>query len=641
LVGGLAAGSRADTIGFETDPLGFMGNGFTSVDSPLASFSGLFGGAFGVFSAASFPAAGTSGQVLAARPGISIAFSTPMTALSLEFGNDDLGLPVGTNAVLTLFDQGQQVGQSTVHVNRDSLLNQNIAFSGVRFTQATFSFDQGSFPIVVVDNVNFGSNRPPKANAGTDQNVPVPHDGDAATHTASVALDGSASSDPDAGDRIATYTWTENSLSLASGVNPTVDLEPGDHTITLVVTDSHGAASLTDDVVIHVTAETNNPPAASAGQDQQVTATHDGDPGANSASFNLDGSAADPEGDTVSLEWFEGATSLGTDPSLTLTRPVGKYAFTLEATDSYGVSSTDEVIVEVLPEPNQAPTADGGADQSVPVPHDGDSNTNLAAFTLSGTAADPDGDAVTQEWFEGANSLGSSPSLSLTRPVGHYTFTLKVTDPYGATATDEVGVAVLAEPNQAPSANAGPDQTVALPRSGKRSTRTATFTLNGAAADPENDAVTLAWLEGDMSLGSSPALTLNRLAGTYTFTLKATDPYGAVSTDVVVVHVVADTNQAPVANAGPDQTVAATGSLTSVTLDGSASFDPDGSADRLVCVWREGRKVLGRGPKVNVKLKPGLHTLSLLVADSHCHISKDDVVVQVQPVQRSDRRRSR
>jgi len=621
--------------------MGFMTNGFTSVDSPLASFSGLFGGAFGIFSAASFPATGTSGQVLAARPGISIAFSTPMTALSLDFGNDDLGLHAGTNAVLTLFDQGQQVGQATVPVNRDSLLNQTIGYSGARFTGATFGFDQGSFPIIVIDHINFGANRPPTANAGPDQSVPVPHDGDATTHTASVALDGSGSSDPDAGDSIATYTWTENSLSLASGVNPTVALEPGDHTITLVVTDSHGAASLTDDVVIHVTAETNNPPAADAGQDQQVTAPHDGDPGANSASFHLNGTAADPEGDAVTTEWLEGTTSLGTDPALALTRPVGKYTFTLKATDSYGVSSTDEVTVEVLPEPNQAPTADAGADQSVPVPHDGDSSTNVASFTLNGTAADPDGDAVTQEWFEGASSLGTSPSLSLTRPVGHYTFTLKVTDPYGVTATDEVVVAVLAESNQAPSANAGPDQTAALPRSGKRSTRTASFTLNGAATDPEHDAVTLAWLEGDKPLGSGPALTLNRPAGTFTFTLKATDSYGAVSTDDVVVQVQADTNQAPVANAGPDQTVAASGPLTSVMLDGSASYDPDGSADRLVCLWREGHRVLGRGPKVNVKLKPGVHTLTLVVSDFHRHISQDDTTVQVQPVRRSDRHRSR
>jgi hypothetical protein len=254
--------------------------------------------------------------------------------------------------------------------------------------------------------------------------------------------------------------------------------------------------------------------------------------------------------------------------------------------------------------------------------------------------SDPDNDAVSAEWFEGANSLGTGASLTLDRPVGQYHFTLKVTDSYGASATDEVGVEVLAESNQAPTANAGADQTAFLPRSGKRNARTASFTLNGAGSDPDNDAVTLDWFEGDKPLGSDPSLTLTRPGGTYTFTLKVTDPYGASTSDEVVVYVQADSNQAPVVDAGPDQTVVASSELTPVMLNGSVS-DPDGSADRLVCVWREGRRVLGRRPKVTVKLKPGAHTLTLWVSDAHRHFSSDDVVVQVVPGQPGVRRRAR
>jgi len=136
-------------------------------------------------------------------------------------------------------------------------------------------------------------------------------------------------------------------------------------------------------------------------------------------------------------------------------------------------------------------------------------------------------------------------------------------------------------PNQAPTANAGPDQTV---NSGS------TVTLDGSGStDPENDALTYAW-----SQDSGPAVTLSDASAvmpTFTaptgpatlgFTLQVCDPSNACDTDSVTINVNSPANQAPTADAGPDQTVA---SGAAVTLDGSGSSDPDG--DALTYAWSQ------------------------------------------------------
>jgi hypothetical protein len=65
------------------------------------------------------------------------------------------------------------------------------------------------------------------------------------------------------------------------------------------------------------------------------------------------------------------------------------------------------------------------------------------------------------------------------------------------------------------------------------------------------------------------------VAGTYVFQLKATDNNGLSSTSTVTVTVSKAANQPPVANAGQAQTVQLP--VTSVALNGSGSYDPDGT----------------------------------------------------------------
>jgi hypothetical protein len=87
------------------------------------------------------------------------------------------------------------------------------------------------------------TNTPPVANAGPDQTVTA-----GVTCFATVALDGSASSDPD-GDPL-TYTWT-GPFGTVSGPAASVTLPGGVHAITLTVHDGRGG-SASDTVVVTV-----------------------------------------------------------------------------------------------------------------------------------------------------------------------------------------------------------------------------------------------------------------------------------------------------------------------------------------------------------------------------------------------------
>jgi hypothetical protein len=91
-------------------------------------------------------------------------------------------------------------------------------------------------------------------------------------------------------------------------------------------------------------------------------------------------------------------------------------------------------------------------------------------------------------------------------------------------------------------------------------------------------------------------------------------------------------NEAPVANAGDDATVAAgEGCIASVTLDASKTTDPD--SDVLTYTWTgpftEGAGT-ATGVSVNVTLPKGASTITLTVDDGNGHVVTDTVVITVE-----------
>ncbi len=90
-------------------------------------------------------------------------------------------------------------------------------------------------------------------------------------------------------------------------------------------------------------------------------------------------------------------------------------------------------------------------------------------------------------------------------------------------------------------------------------------------------------------------------------------------------------NQPPVADAGPDQTLECASHVgTSVTLDGSASSDPD--LNTLTYTWREGSTIIA-GPTTSatsvVTLGLGVHTIELTVDDGNGADDTDEVIITI------------
>lgn len=405
--------------------------------------------------------------------------------------------------------------------------------------------------------------------AGSDQVVAVPHDGDPNTNTASVALNATVY-DPE-GD-ITTFQWSGNNTSYPTNVNPTVALPAGVYTFTLTVTEPSGAVQI-DTVQITVTPEANAAPIVS---DQSVSLNQD-----SSATVTLDGT--DPDGDAVSYTIGTPAhgTVTGTAPNLTYTPAagyVGSDSFTVTVKDAYGASNTATISLTVK-------------DTIAPV-------ITLSGFTPmtvgQGTTFTDPGATATDN-IDGNLPVTVSGSVN-TASVGSYTLTYTATDSAGNSASKTRVVNVLDLTPPVITLSGSDPMTVA---------QGSTFTDPGATATDNVDGSVPVTVSGSVNTAS---------VGSYVLTYTASDSFGNTARKTRTVRVVDTT--APV--------ITLNGSDPMSVPQGSTFTDPGATAVDNV----DGSVPVSVSGSVNTAT-PGSYTLTYTATDSAGNTARKNRTVNV------------
>ena len=263
----------------------------------------------------------------------------------------------------------------------------------------------------------------------------------------------------------------------------------------------------------------------------------------------------------------------------------GPDSFSYTVNDNLGETSDPATVtITVQPRPNERPVAIDDSDQTpfntlvvinvVANDTDADGTVDLASVAI--VAGPTHGTAVPN----GSGAVTYTPATDFSGPDS---FSYTVNDNLGETSDPAtVTITVQPRPNERPVAIDDSDQTpfntlVVI-------NVVANDTDADGTVDPASVAIVAGPTHGTAVPNGSGAVTYTPatdFSGPDSFSYTINDNLGAISNPATVTMTV--TNEAPVAHAGPDQPAVV--ALTLVTLNGSASSDPDRGPDPLTFRW--------------------------------------------------------
>lgn len=343
--------------------------------------------------------------------------------------------PDGAVSVVQFFANGAQVGASYVAPHIFNWTNVPAGMYTIT-AQATDnrSGQTTSSPITVTV---YPSDVPPTVS------LTAPVSGQILSAPATVTLSASAA---DSDGSIAKLDFYRGSALLGTVTSPPYTLTwpnvPfGRYTLSAVATDNQAAYTASTPVTITVDAA----PTVS------LTSPVNGEVFTAPADVSLRANAADSDGAVAKVEFYQGATRIGTAASSPYVLSwhdvaAGNYSLTAVVTDDAGLTTTSPPAPISVRTPNQAPSA------TLTSPASGAAFWTPGDVTLTSSAADSDGTVSKVEFFDGETLLGTADSppysFAWTNPaVGTHSLTAVATDD-GAATGRSTPITVTVKPMQ-------------------------------------------------------------------------------------------------------------------------------------------------------------------------------------------------
>ncbi|MCH8622782.1 Ig-like domain-containing protein [Undibacterium sp. TS12] len=357
----------------------------------------------------------------------------------------------------------------------------------------------------------------------------------------------------------------------------------GSYSLTAKATNSHNESKTSAAVAVVV----NNAPTVS------LTAPAANTSVAGKASITITANASDADGSISKVEFYNGATLLGSDTtapysySWTNVAP-GTYSITAKATDNLSGTTTSSPVSVTVTNPITV---------NLTAPANNASVTVGTPIAITATAADSKGSISKVEFYNGTTLLGSATASPYSynwtnAAVGTYSLTAKVTDSQSLTQTSTaVSVQVKAAATTPPTVNLTPavkQGTQTAPANGSF-VAPAGISLTATATPASGSTISkVEFYQGATLIGTATAPTIangnnysvnwnNVTANSYSITAKATDNKNATATTApVTVNVINNTPPTVSLTANPANATAP----ATIILNATAA-DSDGTITQV------------------------------------------------------------